>query len=409
MPRQRGLLRRSTAEWVVRALLAVLAAITGYIEVTRTLAYTLRKGNIELAHALAPSDGRITGLLAQTLIQNNPTAAGRARVDRLARTALRQDPTIVPAVFSLGLSAQVRGDIKHARRLFTYSNVLSRRDINTQLWAIEDAVRRSDVDGALLHYDISLRTSRTAADLLFPILAAAINDPEIRMSLTRTLATRPAWRDAFVIFAAVKGPDPRATARLFIDLRHAGIPVSGTASGEIVNLLVFRGFLNDAWAYYSTVHPSADRRRSRDPKFADGGASTSPFDWNPINDGGINSSIQRAEKGGIFDFSVPASIGGPMLQQRQILPPGKYRLDGHSIGIDQPDESRPYWVLTCSTDRELGRVALSNSTEAHGTFRGSFSVPEGCPVQTLTLVARPSDKVSGVAGQIDRVQLYPVR
>jgi hypothetical protein len=242
-----------------------------------------------------------------------------------------------------------------------------------------------------------------------PRRICSIDDPEIRKSLTRTLAKKPAWRDAFIVFAAVKGPDARATARLLIELRHAGIPVSGVASGEIINLLVFGGFLDDAWAYYSAVHPGADRRRSRDPRFADGGASTSPFDWSPINDSGISSSIQRGENGGIFDFSVPASVGGPMLQQRQILPPGEYRLDGHASGIDQSEEAQPYWVLACSSDRELGRIALSNSSHARGRFMGSFRVPAGCPIQTLTLVAQPSDNVSGVSGQIDRVQLYPVR
>jgi len=409
MPRQTGLPRRSAKEWIVRALLAVLAAITCYVEVTRTIAYTLRKGNIEIAHALSPGDGRITGLLAQTLIENNTTFAGQGRVKQLARSALRQDPTVVAAVFSLGLIAQVRGDTKHSRRLFTYAETLSRRDVKTQLWAIEDAVGRGEVDDALLHYDIALRTSSTAADLLFPVLAAAIYDPAIRKSLTRTLVKKPAWRDAFIIYAAVKGPDARATSRLLIDLRHAGVPISGVASGEIMNLLIFGGFVDDAWAYYSTVHPGADRRRSRDPRFADGGVSTSPFDWIPINDAGISSSIQRGENGGIFDFSVPASVGGPMLQQRQILPPGEYRLDGHASGIDQSEEAQPYWVLACSSDHELGRIALSNSTQSHGKFMGSFRVPAGCPVQTLTLVARPSYKVSGISGQIDRVQLYPVR
>jgi hypothetical protein len=65
--------------------------------------------------------------------------------------------------------------------------------------------------------------------------------------------------------------------------------------------------------------------------------------------------------------------------------------------------------LRCSDGRELGRVALPNSDEAEGNFAGRFSVPAGCPVQTLVLVAPGSEGVSGLSGQIDRAQMSPAR
>ena len=99
-----------------------------------------------------------------------------------------------------------------------------------------------------------------------------------------------------------------------------------------------------------------------------------------------------------------------MLQQMQLLRPGAYELVGHSIGLEQPDSVSPYWVLSCRTDgRELGRVRVPRSREARGQFRGEFKVPENCPVQILMLVARPGAATSGTSGQIDYVQLRPVR
>jgi len=408
MRQRRSASQRSTTEWIARAFLAAIAATLGYVAVTRTLAYALRKGNIELAHTLAPGDGRITGLLAGSFVGADSTAVSRARADQLAQAALRQDPTVVAAVFSLGLNAQVRNDTNYARRLFTYAGLLSRRDINTQLWAIEDAVSRGDVNGAVSHYDIALRTSRTSGDLLFPILAGAITDPAIRRSLTKTLILRPSWAPAFINYAAVRGPDPRATARLLMEVRKAGIPVSGGASAEVINLLLFSRFVDDAWSYYSSIHPGVERHRSRDPKFANAGASPSPFDWNTVNDAGISSSVQQGENGGVFDFAVAASVGGLLLHQQQLLSTGEYQLEGHSSGIDQSDEALPYWVLTCSSGRELGRIVVPNSNQTDGRFTGRFSVPPGCPSQSLSLISRPSDKVSGVSGQLDRVQLSPI-
>jgi hypothetical protein len=91
----------------------------------------------------------------------------------------------------------------------------------------------------------------------------------------------------------------------------------------------------------------------------------------------------------------------------QVLPPGDYRLEGHASGIEQPESSAPYWLLSCSDGRELGRVVVHNATRDGGHFAGRFNVPAGCPSQFLTLVARPSDLVSGLSGQIDQVQLSP--
>ncbi|MBS0503465.1 MAG: hypothetical protein JSS55_06605 [Proteobacteria bacterium] len=401
--------RRSTAEWGIRAALALVVSAIGYVSVTHSLANVIKKPDPERAHALAPQDGRITALLARKLFTPEARPVQRAKSARLAQLALRQDATAVPAVATLGIQAQLRGDTKMARRIFSYSQKLSRRDLESQLWAIEDAVGRSDIEGALRHYDITLRTSHKAPDLLYPVLGSAISDPAIRIALVKTLAGKPPWGPSFTNYVAANGADPRSVNDLFQKLRQAGIPVSEEATAISLKWLITRGFADEAWRSYTSAHPGADPRRSRDPQFAANIAYPSPFDWTPVNDDSVSTSIQRDVRGGIFDFAAPPSVGGTLLQQIQILPPGDYRIEGHSTGIDQPIASAPYWVLSCYDGRELGRVILPNSAQAKGVFTGRFSVPSGCPVQTLALVARPSDDVSGVAGQIDRIQLAPVQ
>lgn len=397
--------QRLAHEWIGRALLAVGAVAAGYAGATQSLAYMLRGGDVASAHALVPGDGRVTAALAQRLAGADASNEDRARADALARTALRQDPTAVAAVGTLGFSAQLRGELAGARRLFAYAQALSRRNLETQLWAIEDAVGRGDVADALRHYDIALRTSPSAGDLLFPVLAEAAIDPAIRGALVATLADKPAWSEAFINRVAAGAIDARGAARLFLALSKAGVLVPEGAKAAAVGGLIKAGAEEEAWAYYASIRSGADRRRSRDPRFAAALTTPSPFDWTPIAEAGGISSIQA----GAVDFSVPASVGGALLQQMQMLPPGAYRIEGHSAGIDQPDGALPYWVLTCWRGDELGRVVVPNSAQAGGNFTGSFRVPAGCPVQTLTFVARPSDMVSGLSGQIDRVQLSPAR
>lgn len=408
MPRRGASARRPVAGRAARLLLAVGVASLGYASVTDTLAFVLR-ADPERAHRLVPGNARVAALLAQARSGADATAADRAGADRLARRALQGDATAVAAAATLGINAQVRGDVAGARALFGYAQRLSRRDLQTQIWAIEDAVGRGNVKEALRHYDIALRTSRLAPDLLFPVLGSAIGDPAIASALADTLAAKPVWGESFINHVTANGPDARATARLLGALRRRRVPVSDVASAAAIDKLVAAEFFDDAWAYYSLVRPGVDRRASRDPFFTADLAAPSRFDWVPINDAGVTTSIQRGGRGGVFDFAVPASVGGPLLQQLQLLPPGDYRLEGHSGLIDQPERSRPYWVLSCRDGRELGRLILPNSRQANGKFAGSFTVPLGCPAQTLALVARPSDAVGGGSGQIDQIRLVPLR
>lgn len=403
---RRDLARRSPREWAVRLALAAVAVVLGYYGVTFSIAQLAVKRDPTLAYRLAPYDGRITAAYATSLAGPDATPQDRVRANELATRALQQDPTAVAAVATLGINADVRGDKAAARRYFVYAQKLSRRDLRTQLFMIEDAVQREDIPEALHQYDITLRVFPNMGEMLFPVLAAASGDPVIRRELVKTLTGKPMWSESFIGFIAAQGPDPKSTAALFVDLRRAGVSLSETARAGAVNALITAGQREAAWSYYTTGRAGADRRRSRDPRFAANLEFPSQLDWTPINDGsGPTTSIQ----GGIFDFAAPASIGGPMLQQLQLLPPGTYRLSGHSIGIEQAAGALPYWTLRCQNGRELGRVEVPNSSVAKGNFTGTFNVPADCPVQTLVLTARASDAVSGLSGQLDRVELVPAQ
>ncbi|MCM3681731.1 hypothetical protein [Sphingomonas paucimobilis] len=321
----------------------------------------------------------------------------------LARQALLQDANAVAAVVTLGIDAEMRGDVAAARRFFGYAQKLTRRDQRTQSWLIEDySLRRQDIAGALHQYDIALRGIPRLAETLYPVLGAASANAGVRKELVKTLAQRPVWAPTFIDFVANSNAiDATTSASLMAALRQSHVPVSQTAQNRVINALVNAGNLEEAWHYYALFHPGVTRARSRDPKFAGAGDNPSQFDWVPVSDTSITTNIT----GGIFDFAVSASVGGVLLRQLQLLPAGTYRLSGHTSGIDQPNEARPYWTLTCRDGRELGRVDLPNSSTNGGRFASIVTIPSKCPIQLLSLVARPSDSIGGLTGQIDRVDL----
>lgn len=402
--------RRSATEWGIRSALAMAAAGLGGISVAHSLGLALSAGSPARAHTLAPWDGQITARLAQQRLVDEPGAQARVATEQLARRALDQDPTAVASAATLGLAAQMRDNTAGARRLMDYAQRLSRRNLQAQLWAVEGAVARGDIPGALRHYDIALRTSTTAPDLLFPVLASAISDPAIQSSLVSVLAKQPIWGPGFVTYVASSGADPRATANLFTKLHRAHVPIAAEATSVVITSLVAASAMDEAWRYYAAVRPGAERSASRDPRFTAELSTPSAFDWTAVSNGSVSASIERSVAGGRLDFSAAPGASSVILQQMQVLPAGAYRLEGHGSGIEQPEQSQPYWVLTCRNGSELGRIAIPNLSQNAGVFTGRFDVPaQGCPVQTLSLMVRPSDEVSGVAGQIDRIRLAPVR
>lgn len=407
MARRPARIKRSLAEWAVRGGLALAVAVLGFVCILQSLAEVTARSDPARAYLLSLGNGRITGRLAQVQFQDQPTGEKRSSSAMLARSALERDATVVGAVATLGYQAQLRGDTKEARRLFSYAERLSRRDLAVHLWAIEDAVRRGDISEALTHYDIALRTSKSAPDILFPVLATAISDEPIRLALVDVLSRRPAWTQKLVSYAAEAQIDPHSRAALFTGLRNARVPIPEEANAATINNLITVGDMAGAWNYYATVRAGVDRQRSRDRRFTANLSTPSPFDWAVSPDTSLTASFQRGPQGGVFDFSVPPGSGGLLLHQMQMLPAGTYRIEGHSSGIEQSDDALPYWNLTCGNGKDLGRVVISNSSVSGGKFEGEFIVPLNCPVQTLAMFARTSDTLSGVSGQIDETRLFP--
>ena len=177
----------------------------------------------------------------------------------------------------------------------------------------------------------------------------------------------------------------------------------------LVNALISQGKFESAWEFYQSYRPGAQRNRSRDPNFVLQENRPAAFEWRVGDDARLGAAILRQGEGGLLDFSVPPSTGGLLARQMLLLPAGIYRLEGRSRGLEQPQSSRPYWTLICSDGRELGRLPVPNSDERAGRFAGQFTIGEGCKAQTLALIARASDDIMGVSGQILQVRLVPLQ
>jgi len=396
MLRRRGIERGARLQFgVMRLGLTSAVLAVAALSLSDTAANVTAKVNSGLAHKLAPWNGTITARLAEQNMALNSAEDSALH----ALTALRQDPTAVDALNVLGVLAQAQGDTEQARRIFGHSLKLSRRELPARIWAIEEAVSRGDIRSALASYNIALTTSKAAPDVLFPVLASAIAEPRVRSELLKVLIKQPTWSEKFVDYLTTSGADPRTTVRFFREGAGGKLPVDEADRTKVVNALVARGFVEDGWNYFASFRTKAERIRSRDPEFSLRSDAPSVFDWTTVEPSGISASIQRTADGGLFDFFVAPSASGVMLQQMQMLPPGAYRLEGRSTNLPESERARPYWSLACSDGRELSRIAIPASGSAR--FSGAIRIPQGCPWQMLSLVARSSGSVAGVGGQIE--------
>lgn len=390
--------RFGVQSWLWLALLLLLlAASTQY-----SLALVLRRSAPETALTLAPNNARVLAALSASAFETpTPSPAVRARASRQAKAALMREPGNVSAAATLGLLAALEGRPNEARAFFNYSAVRSRRDLRTQLWLIEDAVARDNLTNALTHYDVALRASKVAPDVLFPILVSATSDAEVRAAIGAVLRKDPPWRAAFEGYLANNTRDFPAAIALFTSMLRAGEPPSSGSENAVLTNMVAAGQVDAAWQYYHLRNPRSATMQPRNATFAPDRADGSPFDWSLVNDNGISSALGSDAGGGALSFEVSRSVAGAVTQQLQRLAPGRYRLSGRSRVLQEEAAGYVRWEVVCADGRPLGIAEVRPSKEDPEAFATNFEVPAvNCGTQLLRLVVLPSDSAEGISGEM---------
>ena len=383
----------------LRFITALVALALGLVSISDAMANFIVKADPRAALSLAPWNGTVAADAAQEAFSATPTSAKQSMPARLAVRALRIDPTAVKALIVLGSQARLRGETERSQRLFAHALSMSRRELPAQLWAIEEAVSRGDIANALMHYDLALRTSRRALELLYPTLAAAIEEPRVRAELLSILKSEPVWTKTFVNFITESGVNPTASVALLTDPAAGHLPVEDINRTSLVNSLAMSGDLRGAWDYYSTFR-TASRSQSRDGNFRANIERPSVFDWSPQESPGVSAVIQADEEGGRFEFFASPSVGGVVLKQAQFLQPGRYTFKVVMEIDNQPAKYSPYWELNCQSGTEIWRSATQKEEAQNKTTYTELSVPNDCPFQDLVFVVRPSDAIAGSSGRI---------
>lgn len=370
------------------AIVLVAAALTLAVGIKGAAIY-LARSDPRAAAALAPYDARAAVAAAQAEVAAGGNVAS-PEVRRLTMAALARDATLTPAIEMRALQAEVEHDAARELRLFQLSAAISRRSLPTRLWLIQRSVDRGDVAGALEDFDIALRTSMAAPDVLYPVLATASSDPGLAAPIAGILDRPEEWRVGFLHYAITEAHAARGVAAVMLRMRDRRFIMDEQIDQSLIGELLSEREFPLAGQVRDAFSPSRSPGLVADPRFADA-RLTYPFGWQLIQSG--TSGVARVREQGriALEYQVTPGGGGPAATQLLTLAPGDYRLTVTTARPASDAVSQPFWTVTCG-DEGGGQLALLDQPGVAGASAGTdFTVPTGCTGQWLALSLRSSD------------------
>lgn len=397
--------KRSPRGW--RIPLALICLALAWQGTASALANAIARSDPQTAYSIFGRDGRIMARLAERRFEFEPTAELEGETGLLAMRALERDPTAAKALVTLGSIAALHGSNARAKAAFGHANLLSYRELRPRLWAIEDAASRGDIDGALGQFDIALRNSKTVQETLFPILAAAAGQSQVRPRIIALLQRGQDWRDDYLYFLTSRAPVPQVTVPFLAETEKAGIPLSPSAKATLVDRLVEIKQYELAWQTYRSMHGSVARDAIRNGSFSDSPQDMTVFDWVVGGSGDLHAFLADRGNPAAFEFSAGPSASGVILQQFQMLEPGTYRLKGRAIVNGNGQSGAPYWTFRCLNGFETQRLEIGAQPSVDGRFSGVLTIPVGCSPQNLALMLPRTRSTERTEGRVFEIEISP--
>lgn len=395
-------------------IIAGTALLLAIASVSISAAGIFRVRSPASALALAPWDARAQANLAQqTLFQPKPGQSPEP-ANAQARLAYAHEPLSIEAVTAVGMAAARRGDNARATAIFAYAERLSRRDVGTQLWLIQNNVARNNIEGALAHYNIVLSTAPDARASLSAILINASSQPNIAVAVNRLMLTRPNWRDDFLTRFAFDGRDAVALAAVSRHVFDLRVGEDRDVFQRVLARYVGLARYDLAWDAYQDVMRGVPGARPdallRDGDFTrDDGLP--PFDWRYPAEGRLVPERRPMQGSGrSFALYLPADADHEAETATQMirLPAGSYEL-GATVGDTAGDQrTRPFLRVRCAAEpnQDLAAADFPQAPSQGRAMATRFVVPANCPFQWLSIWVRGnSGEAAGTTPWITAISL----
>ncbi len=364
------------------------------LSIAVTLAMVAATSSPTAVLSLWPSAAMAKSMAAWTLISDAPTQQERNAAFAMTGAALSREPVLADAASTLGAIFDLRGQGARADVAFGIAERLSRRELRAQLWFIERTVQRGDVNGALRHYDIALRTKASSGNLLLPVLVGASNDPAIRRALMAKLRENPAWRLSYLRAMLTAPPSPVAVAD---QIAHTGLDPAIDADRRILSDGLDHLVRTRNYRLAAAALPRAPASSSmiRNAGF-EAAPALLPFDWWLNTDTDLSAYREPGQLGdGRYVLRVSSdNRSGQFARQLVALVPGRYTLDGIAGTSGEASGAMPMITVACADTRTTLATRTPGATP-RAAFALDFTIPlTGCAAQWISIDAPLSASVS---------------
>lgn len=329
-------------------------------------------------------------------------SAALREAGRLAQQALKGDITNTEALAIQGLAVAAQGGAR-AKAIMNASASLSKRNLTTQLWLVEDAGKRDNLTEMLTHIDTALRVSASAQAQLFPVLTSALRNTSIVQEFTDLLQKHPPWTEAFLYTAITSGVATTNLGDIYLKLNrmyeYQGQDLSALILEQLIAQRRFaktfeigRGITRDPALGTALIDPDFEKPSAPEPFTW---VMTSSADFDAIR------SVSVDGRGGIELLSTGTGAG-VVARQLLNLPSGAYVFSGSGSSEEGERVVELEWRLRCA---ESSAIIGQGSPFDEKLER--WVVPSDCRYQWLELYADADRSLSSLTLFIGGISLIP--
>lgn len=406
------------------ARIALIAAALGgvFLVVREGAVQAADRSPVAAAAALkiAPADPKVLAMAAQSQLVQAIAAQAKNRnaapalfppdspilrkAGAIARDALKRDITNSEAIAIYGVATAARGEAR-AASIMNASASLSKRDLTTQMWLVEDAGKKNDFPRMLTHIDTALRVSASAQAQLFPVMANVLRNRAAMPDFTALLKKRPPWTEAFLYTAITSGIATENLADVYLSLgrryTYQGQDLSALMLEQLVAQRSFAKAFAIARGFYGKRSLGA---KLSSPDFATSSAPE-PFSWQLTSSADFDAIAAKSGEGrGRIELLVTGTGAGVVARQLLNLAPGPYTFVGSASSEGGTRTVDLEWRLRCA---ETGVIVGQLSPFA--VRQSQWVVPTGCRYQWVELYADANQSLSTQTLFVNGVRLEKAR
>lgn len=357
----------------------------------------------ELAITLPPTNGYAAENVASKSVQMAIVEnAGQfpdqidPEVTELARQAFLAEPVTPEAVAVLALS----GAEQNKRELMGDALSLTRRQPLITTWMIADSGAQKNIPALLDHYDSMLRTNRSAASAIIPVMAEALADETFIAPYTSLLGKQPPWASRFW-GAVVRTPEAIGNAaRLREALYRPDENDAIYRDAGLIRTLIFNQHFETAEDLYHLLAGKKENSSFVKNGSFDAEPEFYPIDWQLFSTGEYGAAVT----GGKLQLSAIQNSGGLFARQLVKLPAKIVKLDIKPRD-PIPDNARIIISLRCAQTMDNAPQTIRIPMEREIKDLQINNATSGCSFYWMEISGRASENGGGFDISLDSISL----